>query len=302
MLNLGLVQSRFAGLFAFGCLALSAACGSSPPDDGGSGGSSGGGVTSSTSGVGGASTGSGGAGSGTGGASTSSGAGGGGQAASLPAELLDLANWKLTLPISAPGESSPLEIKQPDLATYSNDPYFHLNASKDGVLFQAHAGGATTSNSGYPRSELREMANQGKDQASWSTTSGTHTMVVKEAITHLPVVKPHVVAGQIHDASDDVVMIRLEDKYLFVEGGGDDLGELDPSYALGTPFTIKMVAEEGVIQVYYNDMNTPKVAVPRDASGCYFKAGVYTQSNPEKGDEPTAYGEVIIYDLSVTHQ
>jgi poly(beta-D-mannuronate) lyase len=49
-------------------------------------------------------------------------------------------------------------------------------------------------------------------------------------------------------------------------------------------------------------MNTPKVAVPRDASGCYFKAGVYTQSNPEKGDEPTAYGEVIIYDLSVTHQ
>jgi len=146
------------------------------------------------------------------------------------------------------------------------------------------------------------MENQGMDLASWSTTSGTHTMVVKEAITHLPVVKPHVVAGQIHDSADDVVMIRLEDKYLFVEGGGNDLGELDPSYTLGTTFTIKMVAENGDIQIYYNDMNSPKVSVARDASGCYFKAGVYTQSNPSKGDEPTAYGEVIIYDLSVTHQ
>jgi poly(beta-D-mannuronate) lyase len=299
MLNIGTLQGSFAGLFVFGCVALSAACGSSPPGD--SGGSS---VTSSSSGagVGGASTGSGGAGSGTGGASSSSGAGGGGETASIPADLLDLVNWKLTLPISAQGDSSPLEIKQPELATYSIDPYFHLNASKDGVVFQAHAGGATTSNSGYPRSELREMTNQGSDLASWSTTSGTHTMTIKQAITHLPAVKPHVVAGQIHDASDDLVMIRLEDKYLFVEGDGNDLGELDADYALGTTFTIKIVAENGAVQVYYNDMNTPKVDVSRDASGCYFKAGAYTQSNPSKGDEPTAYGEVIVYDLSVTHQ
>jgi hypothetical protein len=49
-------------------------------------------------------------------------------------------------------------------------------------------------------------------------------------------------------------------------------------------------------------MNTPKVNVSREASGCYFKASAYTQSNTSKGDEPTAYGEVIIYDLSVTHE
>jgi hypothetical protein len=37
-------------------------------------------------------------------------------------------------------------------------------------------------------------------------------------------------------------------------------------------------------------------------SGCHFKAGCYTQSNTSHGDAPTAYGEVIIFGLSVTHQ
>ncbi|NUP13922.1 MAG: polysaccharide lyase family 7 protein [Polyangiaceae bacterium] len=306
-----LSESSSTGWLAVGCIALCAACASCTPGEGASDGPSPGGGGSSGSesgpGAGGEST-SGGADEG--GAPSSSGPGGGGQggaggageAPSLPAELLDLSNWKLTLPISEAGDESPLEIKQPDLATYSVDPYFHLDAAKDGVIFQAHAGGATTSNSGYPRSELREMTSRGADLASWSTTSGTHTLVVTQAITHLPAAKPHVVAGQIHDDSDDVVMIRLEDEYLFVEGGGDDLGELDPNYVLGTPFAIKLVAADGVIQVYYNDLTTPKVEVEADASGCYFKAGVYTQSNTSTGDEPSAYGEVVVYDLSVVHQ
>src|SRR5262245_33357455 len=87
------------------------------------------------------------------------------RSASFPAALLDLRNWKLTLPIASPGGSSPLEVKQPELATYSHDEYFHLNAARDGVVFRAHAGGATTSNSGYPRSELREMADNGASMA-----------------------------------------------------------------------------------------------------------------------------------------
>jgi Alginate lyase len=217
-----------------------------------------------------------------------------------PAAFLDLANWKLTLPTGDPG--SPTEIKQPALRTFSIDPYFHMNAAGTGVVFQAHAGGVTTSNSGYPRSELREMTNAGVDNAAWSTTSGTHTMTITQAITHLPVVKPHVVAGQVHDASDDVVMIRLEGTKLFVEGGGADLGALDPVYQLGTRFTVKIAASTGHIRIYYNDLASPKVDVGRSATGCYFKAGAYTQSNASRGDDLTAYGEVVIFSLSVTHE
>lgn len=217
-----------------------------------------------------------------------------------PAAFLDLRDWKITLPIDTSHSGSPDEILQPELATYVLEPYFHLNAEKNAVVFRAPVEGATTSSSGYPRSELREMADGGTKQASWSTTSGTHTLVLRQAITHLPAVKRHVVAGQVHDASDDVIMIRLEGANLFVEGGGADLGTLDPAYTLGTVFTVKVVASGGHIKVYYNDVL--KVDVARAATGCYFKAGAYTQSNLAKGDAPGAYGEVVLYDLKMSHE
>ncbi len=228
--------------------------------------------------------------------------GGGGTTLLYPAELLDLTEWKITLPIPVTGSTtSPLEITQPALETYTIDPYFHLNTAGDLVVFQAHVGGTTTSSSGYPRSELREMTSGGSTKASWSTSSGVHTMTITQAITHVPAVKSHVVAGQIHDSSDDVVMIRLEGSYLFVEGDGDDLGVLDSSYTLGEEFTVRLVASGGVIDVYYNDLTTPAVTVARARTGCYFKAGAYTQSNTSKGDVATDYGEVEIRSLVVTH-
>ena len=39
-----------------------------------------------------------------------------------------------------------------------------------------------------------------------------------------------------------------------------------------------------------------------DTTGCYFKAGCYTQSNESKGDKPESYGEVVIYKLVVEHK
>jgi hypothetical protein len=219
--------------------------------------------------------------------------------AELPGDLLDLAAWKLTLPTG--DEGSPTEIFQPELNTFALEPYFQLDEAGDGVVFRAHAGGVTTGNSSYPRCELREMAGDGIEMAAWSTTEGEHTMTLTQAITHLPQEKPHVVAGQVHDAEDDVIMIRLEDTNLFVEGGGDDLGTLDASYALGTRFTVRIEVAAGHIRVFYENLVTPVVDIERDTDGCYFKAGAYTQSNPEQGDDPDAYGEVVIYDLTVTH-
>lgn len=215
--------------------------------------------------------------------------------ATLPSKVLDLKNWKLTLPVGS--NNKPTEIKQPDLADFTDSRYFHVDASGNGVIFRAHAGGVTTSNSGYPRSELREM--KGSANAGWSTASGTHTMTITQTITHVPDVKKHVVAGQIHDADDDVVMIRLEGSRLFVESRGKEIGLLTASYSLGTKFTVKMVAQQSSIKVYYGP--TLVAALSGKFEGCYFKAGCYTQSNVSKGDKPEAYGEVLIHSLSVTH-
>ena len=212
-----------------------------------------------------------------------------------PSQVLDLTNWKINLPI---GDAK--QIKQPELDTFEHVEYFHTVQDDygNGVLFKAHCGGGTTPNTKYPRSELREMTNNGVDRASWSTTSGTHTMYIEQKITHTPVAKPHIIAGQIHDG-DDVIVIRLEGEKLFIDMGGDDGPVLEPNYVLGTVFNVEFVASGGSIKIFYNGVEKHDYVI--DTSGCYFKAGAYTQSNTSKGDEPDAYGEVVIYDLQVTH-
>ena len=130
-------------------------------------------------------------------------------------------------------------------------------------------------------------------------------MTIEEAIIAVPKTKKHVVAGQIHDSSDDVIVIRLEDKKLFVDIGGTDGPTLDANYTLGKKFTVKFEATGGKTNIYYNGSTTPAHTLSKSYSGAYFKAGAYTQSNcsTDPGDcSANNYGEVIIYNLQVTHQ
>jgi hypothetical protein len=220
---------------------------------------------------------------------------------SYPAQVLNLTNWKQTLPTGS--SKSPKEILQTLLSSFSLAPFFQANTDCNAVVFRAPVNGVTTSGSGYPRSELREMKNNGADQASWSTTSGTHTMFIDQAITAVPKTKKHVVAGQIHDASDDVIVIRLEYPKLFVDINGTTGPTLDANYTLGKRFTVKFEAANGKIKIYYNGNQTPVYTLSKSTSGNYFKAGAYTQSNCTKETvcDNSNFGEVAIYDLKVTH-
>lgn len=225
----------------------------------------------------------------------------------VPAGVLDLTNWKLTLPIGKEQDEAD-EVEQPKLGKFQDPNFFHVNATRDGVVFRANAGGATTSGSGYPRSELREMTDNGKKEADWSNKSGTHTMTVVEAIAATPEVKPEVAAGQIHGEEDVVAMVRLEKKHLFVESDGDEAGDLDNNYQLGTKFKLEMKATPEGVFITYNDTKTVKI--DQVGGGNYFKAGCYTQASDhrqedddpdQKYDKPDAYGEVVIYSLKVEH-
>ncbi|MFD1147701.1 chondroitinase-B domain-containing protein [Saccharothrix hoggarensis] len=224
--------------------------------------------------------------------------GGGGGTCAYPAGVLNLANWYIGLPIGA--EESPTNVYQPQLATYSVDPWFVTTPNCDAVRFRAAVNGVTTSGSSYPRSELREMS--GTAKASWSSTSGTHTMVVDQAITALPEDKPHVVAGQIHDGSDDVSVFRLEGGNLYVTNGDTSHHKLVTSnYVLGTRFQAKFVVSGGQIKAYYNGVL--QTTISKSFTGGYFKAGAYTQANCTNSTpcDTGNYGEVQIYGLSVTH-
>lgn len=226
----------------------------------------------------------------------------------LPSRVLDLTNWKLTLPTGAPEQ--PKEITQPELDKFIQNPHFVVQ--DEGVRFRAPVNGVTTSGSNYPRCELREMKNAGKDKASWSTNSGTHAMSIEAAVTAVPQVKPHVVLGQIHDAEDDVCMIRAQGRDLYGEFSyGKGKGSMKVKIAevnLGQRFKINVHASAGKIVVSYNGIN--KATFTKTTSGCYFKSGVYTQAyagqkvsvdGVEKTVPEDTYGEVIIYKLTVTH-
>ena len=217
-----------------------------------------------------------------------------------PAKMLDLSLWRLTLPVDTARRGQPDEISQPELDSFVHPNYFFVNESATGVVFRAHCGGYTTKSSKYPRCELREMSTP-KTRAAWGTDDGTtHTMTMRVSVTRTPSVKKHVVCAQIHDADDDVIMIRLEGTKLLIERASTSDVLLEPNYKLGTPFALKIQADRGHIKVWHNGVL--KLNWKVSYTGCYFKAGCYTQSNPSKGDAADAFGEVIIYQLQVEHQ
>lgn len=213
---------------------------------------------------------------------------------------VDLADWKLTLPVGSQGK--PTEIAHPRLAAFTGSPWFRPTPDS-GIGFRAPVNGVTTSGSHYPRSELREMAADGSTPAGWSSTSGAHAMRVVEAFTHLPSGKSELVGAQIHDANDDVTVFRLEGTNLYVTNANNPHFKLVTSdYALGTPFEAGYVVYDGQIAAYFNGSQVATIAAPR-LTGAYFKAGAYTQANCTNAPPCSQdnYGETVIYQLAVSH-
>ncbi|GLZ30926.1 hypothetical protein Lesp02_31150 [Lentzea sp. NBRC 105346] len=219
-----------------------------------------------------------------------------------PAQVLDLRNWKITLPVDDPDKdgTQPLEIVQPRLNDYALDPWFVAADDCKGVRFRAPVNGVTTQNSKNPRSELREM--NGSRLASWSAKSGRHTMVIDQAITGLPKQRPYVVAGQIHDSEDDVTVFRLEGTKLWLTKGDTPNYQLiTDNYVLGTRFQAKFEVRDGEVRAFYNGRLVGTIET--GFSGGYFKAGAYTQANcgNSKPCNDNNFGQVVIYGVTVEH-
>ncbi len=211
-----------------------------------------------------------------------------------PADVLTLQSWKLQLPTGPSNAST--EISQPTLATYSNSPWFTLNGDKSAVLFRANAGGSRTStNTAYSRSELREMSAGGNTVAAWDCMGATRKLHIEQVLTHTPVIKAQASIGQIHDQTNDNLM-------LFYRGpstanGTTDTGSievyfndhainmvLDTAYHLGDRMAVDVSVATGMVTVHYQNLTTGKttdvgpVSLTGTIGQCYFKAGVYVQS------------------------
>jgi hypothetical protein len=217
-----------------------------------------------------------------------------------PSSVLDLRNWKLTLPLTVDGKVK--EILQPGLATYS-DRHFSLTDAGDGARLRVWHGGGTTQNSNNPRTELREMQSDGVTKSEWSTTSGRHVCEIVGQVNRLTKVKPHVVIGQIHGGDDDVTVFRVEGTKLYITDGDNNHGFLlDDNFRLGQRYKIGFDVSGGVIRYIYNDVEVPFTLRSADST-CYFKAGNYLQSNPgtAPGESTEEYSEVVLYSVKVSH-
>jgi len=243
--------------------------------------------------------------------------------AQYPSDLMrSYKQWKITYPDGS-GDK--------DLYQKTNE-YFYVNDNKDGIVFYApiRSNNGTTPNSHYIRSELRERVADGSADIYWSTT-GKQVVYCKQAITHLPTVKNHLVATQIHgnksEGIDDAMVLRLEGKHLFLCFNGGKLRSdvaVTNDYKLGTVHEIIFEVIDGKHYAYYSEDGKLQDAylagkaskylvkdgdndyvMDRNYDKAYFKIGNYTQSNAEKEGDQTDkaddYGEVVVYDFWVSH-
>jgi hypothetical protein len=207
-----------------------------------------------------------------------------------PSQVLDLTTWKLGLPTNSQ------EVTQPALAGFYAGAFRVVEA----VQFTVSCGQEPQSGSEFPRSELREMNPDGT-AASWPTTSGVHRMDLNLRVTHLPVVVPKLVCAQIHSAipADYLILVVLHGQRLYVKYKNAVAGVLDEDYQLGTYFDLTLQASQGYVDVFYNGTHLVHQAMAEP--GCYFKAGCYLQSSTSLGDLATAYGQVEITTLALSH-
>lgn len=248
---------------------------------------------------------------------------GSGSSAQYPSDLMANYNqWKITYPDG---------VEDKTLFQESNE-YFYLNNSKDAIVFRVpiRSSNGSTPNSSYIRSELRERTADGNSDIYW-TTSGKHVVYARQAITHLPINKDHLVATQIHgnksDGIDDAMVLRLEGSHLFLSFNGGQLRSnltIKTNYSLGTQHEVIFEVINGKHYCYYSeDGNLANAYASGNASGylitdgsnnyvmnlnydqSYFKVGNYTQSNADREgsdtNNPNNYGEVLVYDFWVSH-
>jgi hypothetical protein len=159
--------------------------------------------------------------------------------------------------------------------------------------------GSHTPNSTNTRMELREMRNNGVDEAEWSTRGGRHQCEIVTQVDRLD--GNHMVIGQIHggeEVDDDLTVFRLEGTSLWItDGNNSHAHRVTDSYQLGTKITIKFdVDGSGVCTFFVNGSQEWTLQLPRDTKS-YFKAGAYLQ---RKGS-PDSWGQVTLYKVTVTH-
>lgn len=234
----------------------------------------------------------------------------------FPYDVLNLRNWKITLPKSQDGDSEADEVYvnqsnndysgDPSFRFYEDSRYFYTSGSD--VVFKCQAGAPSTSGSSNPRSELREMISDGSNEIWWDMRSTQlRKLEIRAKITKVPS-SGKICFAQIHGKKsrgyDDIVRLQIRagsnagsgsNGTLYVIGdatndSADDIG----SYRLGDELNMRIESNNSMVRIYLNNSLVKSYSnIPSPEN--YFKAGVYLQSNPSSG-----FGQVEFSQIKTT--
>ncbi|WP_297766024.1 polysaccharide lyase family 7 protein, partial [uncultured Muriicola sp.] len=97
---------------------------------------------------------------------------------------IDLSHWKVTIP-EGKGKGGAISVSPPEILQYASNevlkPYMYNDSTSGALIFHAYPSDATTANTKYSRSELREQMEPGNDNVNWTFAQGG-TLMVKMAM------------------------------------------------------------------------------------------------------------------------
>jgi len=247
---------------------------------------------------------------------------------------IDLSNWKVTLPIG-----NPTEVKPPEILNYATNEIlkpFMYNDSINGALVFYTYPGASTANSSYSRTELREQIDPGSNTTNWTfaqggTMKGTLSMddISKESDGDYHRAMVMQIHGRLTNEQRDLIgeddnnappMLKIYWQEGYIRAVAKALKNIDASdteilytdawtdgdsytfseYVGFEKFKFEIKVSDGRMEVILNE-TTSKVFddIHIRKWGVfenYFKAGNYLQTKDEG-----SFAKVKYYDLTVTH-
>ena len=247
---------------------------------------------------------------------------------------IDLSHWKVTIPAGDPAEVEPPEIL--DYATNETlKPYMYNDSTRGALVFYA-VPNATTANTKYSRSELREQMEPGSNNVNWTFKQGGkmkgrlvmgdvskgkdgkyHKVMIMQIHGRLtneqrdligqkdnnapPILKIYWQNGKIRVKTKQLKDLSMSETDILRTGSWkDDKGFNFEEKVDFRPFTLEVKVSEGKLVV---GLNNSEYKVYDDIHiekwgifENYFKAGNYFQTRDEG-----AHAEVKYFSLEVSH-
>jgi hypothetical protein len=246
---------------------------------------------------------------------------------------IDLSHWKVTLPIG-----NPTEVEPPEIMNYATNDMlkpFMYNDSIEGSLDFYTYPGASTANSSFSRSELREQMVPGSNTTNWTFAQGGrmkgtlrmgeiskdsndkyHRTIIMQIHGRLtneqrdligeddnnapPILKIYWAYGRVRVIRKVLKDVNVSDMDILSTDAWGDEGVYFNETVNFDKFTLEVIASDGRLEIILNNNESivyDDIHIQKwSVFENYFKAGNYLASKDEG-----SFARVKYYDLEVSH-